>query len=1072
MKDRMIAAPNAWLNAHREAIQALLGAVYGIAGTLQPLAGEYDMNLRVASEERRYLLKIMRPGCDAALVDMQRAALDLLAARAADLPTPRVIRTRTGAATASLIDVGGDERLVWLLSHLPGRVMGEIRPRTPALLRQVGAALGRLDAALLDFQHPAVERDFKWDLRRAGWIAQACDVIADPDRQALVRRIAERFARDISPALEKARRGVIHGDANDYNLLVAYDGSEQRLTGLLDFGDMCRTALIGEPAIAAAYAMMDEAEPLAAAEALVAGYHRAFPLQDGELALLFPLILTRLAVSVVNSALARREQPDDPYVSISEAGAWRLLEVLHDYDPRLAEARWRAACSLDPWPKSTRVSAWLAARRGAFAEIFGPARPAAAGVVLDLSFASTLGGDDPERFDAAVCAARVAAALDGAASGPEAVPGASWRGTESAPKQSLPRELAAQTSSPAMTFPPLGIGRYGEPRPINAGPTFGGGDDPLATRRTRHIAVDLFAPAGAAIRAPLAGEVAQACWIPDRFDYGGLVILRHRTDDGDEFATLYGHLSRASVEALAPGQVIAAGEAFAVLGEPHENGGWPPHVHVQLLVEDVSPAGAAPQGSVAPSEFTARSALNPCPAALLNLADEAVQWRDPATPAMQARRQARSAANLRLSYAEPFHPVRGWRHLLYDAEGRTYLDAYNNVPHVGHCHPRVVAAAGRQMRLLSTNTRYLYGSWLDYADRLVAQLPPPLAVCFFLNSGSEANELALRLARAHTGGRDMLVMDHGYHGNTTGAMDISPYKFNRPGGPGPADWVHVTPLPDVYRGAYRVEPAGDRSDSAAEKAAGAQYAAQVRAAIEAVQAQGRPVAGYISECLPSVGGQIILPEGFLAAVYRDVRRAGGVCIADDVQTALGRTGAHFWGFEYQGVVPDILVLGKPLGNGHPLAAVVTTPDIAASFAQGPEFFSTFGGNSVSCAVGLAVLDVLEEEGLQEHARRMGEMLLAGLRELAAHHPLIGDVRGAGLFIGVELVADRATRAPATRQASYVKNRMRACRVLLGTEGPHDNVLKIRPPMTFDAAAASRLLETLDAVLGEDLAQPS
>lgn len=1027
----MTPATDAWLAANREAVQTLLGSAYAIAGTAHALPGELDLNLRVESGERRYLLKIMRNDCPPALVEMQCRALDLLARHAADLPVPRLIRTRAAAETATLVDDAGHERLAWLLTYLPGRTMGETRPHTPTLLTQVGAVLGQVDAALLDFQHPAVERDLKWDLRRAGWIADALAAIPDASRRGLVARIADRFVHALSPRLEAARRGTIHGDANDYNLLVSYEGGGQRLTGLLDFGDMCRTAIVAEPAIAAAYAMMGEAEPFAAAEALVAGYHRAFPLQDDELALIFPLILTRLAVSVVNSALARRERPDDSYAIISETGAWRLLEQLHDYDPRLAEARLRAACGRDPWPKSTRVSAWLAARRGAFAELLGPDRPAAAGVVLDLSFASTLGGDDPERFDADACGARVAAALGGGAR--------------------------------------LGIGRYGEPRPINAGPVFGGGDDPLAPRRTRHIAVDLFAPAGAAIHAPLAGQVVQARWVSDRFDYGGFVVLRHCTDAGDLFETLYGHLSRASVEALRPGQEIAAGEAFAVLGEPEENGGWPPHVHVQLLVEDVSPAGDTPQGSASPAEYVARSALSPCPAALLNLPDERVCWQAPAPHALRSRRSARSAANLKLSYTEPFQPVRGWRHLLYDAEGRSYLDAYNNVPHVGHCHPRVVAAAAGQMRLLSTNTRYLYDSWLDYADRLVAQLPPPLTVCFFLNSGSEANELALRLARACTGAKDMLVMDHGYHGNTTGAMEISPYKFNRPGGAGPSDWVHVTSLPDVYRGVYRVEPTGNQLD---QQEAGAQYAALVRAEIAAISASGRRIAGYISECLPSVGGQIILPEGFLAAVYRDVRQAGGVCIADDVQTALGRTGAHFWGFEYQNVVPDILVLGKPLGNGHPLAAVVTTPDIAAAFARGPEFFSTFGGNSVSCAVGLAVLDVLEEEGLQAHARQVGATLLAGLRELAQRHPLIGDVRGAGLFIGLDLVNDRTTRAPATRQASYVKDRLRACRVLLGTEGPHDNVLKIRPPMTFDAAAVSRLLETLDAVLGEDLAQPA
>ncbi|MBM4457792.1 MAG: aminotransferase class III-fold pyridoxal phosphate-dependent enzyme [Chloroflexi bacterium] len=1017
-------ASDRWLAANRETLHALLASAYGICGELYALPGECDFNLRVECNGPRYLLKIMRDACDPALVEMQWQALERLAERLPDLSVQRLIRTAGGDPTTLLIDHEGRERLAWLVSFLPGQVLGQTRPHTHALLEQIGAALGRLNQALLDFAHPACERQFKWDLRRAAWIQTALDNIADTRRRVLVEHIGRRFVEEIGPRLERLRRGPIHGDANDYNLLVAYDEQgEQRLAGVLDFGDLCRTALVGEPAIAAAYAMMGKEDALAAAESLVAGYHRAFPLQDEELALIFPLILTRLAVSVAVSAAASRERPDDPYVTISEAPAWQLLERFHAYDPNLAEARLRAAAGLDPWPKSSRVVAWLRERSGSFAEALGPARPTAASAIVDLSFASTVGGDDPERFDADLCAGRITEAL----------------------------RLAAA---------PLGLGRYGEPRPIYAAAAFRAGPHPLAGRRTRHLGIDLFAPAGAPVHAPLDGEVVLARCLPDRLDYGGVVALRHRAA-GDWFDVLYGHLARHEVELLHVGQTIAAGQAFATIGERPENGDWPSHLHVQLLIEGCRPAEGPPIGAADPDEFTAWSALSPCPAALLNLSDAAGRWQAIALEALRSRRAARLAANLSIAYGRPLQPVRGWRHFLYDPEGRAYLDVYNNVPHVGHCHPRVVEAATRQMRLLSTNTRYLYDTLTRYADRLVAALPAPLSVCFFVNSGSEANELALRLARAHTGACDLLVMDHGYHGNTTGAMAISPYKFNRPGGPGAADWVHVTPLPDAYRGPFK----------AADGDAGVKYAVLVEEKIRAVLADGRRIAGYISECAPSVGGQIILPAGFLREVYRCVRQAGGVCIADDVQTALGRLGAVFWGFELQGVVPDILVLGKPLGNGHPLAAVVTTPEIAASFAAGPEFFSTFGGNSVSCAVGSAVLDVLAEEGLQANAARVGAELLSGLSELARRHRLIGDVRGAGLFLGVELVNDRTTLDPATGQASYIKNRLRERRILLGTEGPYDNVLKIRPPMTFDAVAASRLLETLDETLAEDRAQP-
>ena len=326
-----------------------------------------------------------------------------------------------------------------------------------------------------------------------------------------------------------------------------------------------------------------------------------------------------------------------------------------------------------------------------------------------------------------------------------------------------------------------------------------------------------------------------------------------------------------------------------------------------------------------------------------------------------AARHALLGKNLSISYQRPLKIVRGWKQYLYDDTGRAYLDVYNNVPLVGHSHPRVVQAAQAQLALLNTNTRYLHDNVNRYAERLTRLLPDPLRVCFFVNSGSEANELALRLARAHTGREDVIVLEHAYHGHTNTLIDISPYKFDGPGGRGKKPWVHVAPLADDYRGVYRREDAQ----------AGAKYARHVAEILERTSAEGRGVAAFIAETLPSVGGQIVFPPGYLAEAYRHVRGAGAVCIADEVQVGFGRLGTHFWGFETQGVVPDIVVLGKPIGNAFPLAAVVTTQEIADSFNNGMEFFSTFGGNPVACAAGLAVLDVLEEEHLQQHALDVG-----------------------------------------------------------------------------------------------------
>jgi 4-aminobutyrate aminotransferase-like enzyme len=395
-----------------------------------------------------------------------------------------------------------------------------------------------------------------------------------------------------------------------------------------------------------------------------------------------------------------------------------------------------------------------------------------------------------------------------------------------------------------------------------------------------------------------------------------------------------------------------------------------------------------------------------------------------------AERRRLLGRNLSVAYRNPVKIVRGQMQYLFDDEGRRYLDAYNNVAHVGHCHPRVVAAALEQMRTLNTNTRYLHDQIVRYAEQLTATLPEPLRVCYFVNSGSEANELALRLARAHTKARDLIVLEHAYHGNTTTLIDISPYKHDGPGGSGPPAWVHKAPLNDSQK---------------------------VSDAVARLKTEGKKLCGFIAESMPSVAGQIVLPTNYLKESYEAVRGAGGVCIADEVQTGYGRIGTHFWAFEHYGVIPDIVVLGKPIGNGHPIGAVITTPEIAESFDNGMEFFSTFGGNTVSCAIGLAVLEVVQEEKLQQHALTVGDHLLAGLRELQRSHEMIADVRGSGLFIGVELVKDGK---PATREADDIVNHLRDEGILLGTDGPDHNVIKIRPPMPFSHADADLLLAVL------------
>jgi len=418
-------------------------------------------------------------------------------------------------------------------------------------------------------------------------------------------------------------------------------------------------------------------------------------------------------------------------------------------------------------------------------------------------------------------------------------------------------------------------------------------------------------------------------------------------------------------------------------------------------------------------------------------------------PDLLRSRRMHVGSSLSIAYEQPLKIVRGSGQYLYDHRGRPYLDLVNNVCHVGHCHPHVVAAGQHQMERLNTNTRYLYDGLAEYAGRLAATLPDPLEVCFFVNSGSEANELALRLAETYTGRHDWLVIDGAYHGNTSRLVGLSPYKFMGPGGKGhPEPWVHVVPMPDGYRGIHKGQ---DRSTGEA-------YGDEVGRVIAGLDV---PVAGFLAESLLGCGGQIVPPPGYFQRAFEHVHAAGALCVVDEVQVGFGRAGTHFWAFEAQGVIPDIVVMGKPIGNGHPLAAVVTSRPIAEAFTNGMEYFSTFGGNPVSCAIGMAVLDVIEEEQLQNHALELGGHFLAGLKTLKEKHELIGEARGMGLFLGLELVRDRETLEPAAEDAAELVERMKARGVLLSTDGPLHNVIKIKPPMVLNRDDVDMVLRALN-----------
>lgn len=412
---------------------------------------------------------------------------------------------------------------------------------------------------------------------------------------------------------------------------------------------------------------------------------------------------------------------------------------------------------------------------------------------------------------------------------------------------------------------------------------------------------------------------------------------------------------------------------------------------------------------------------------------------------LTSRRQALLGAAYQLFYENPVHLVRGEGVWLYGADGRKYLDMYNNVAHVGHCHPQVVKAVCDQLQTLNTHTRYLHDNVVDLAERLTAKFAAELDTAMFCCTGSEANELALRLATAVTGGEGLIVVDYAYHGNSKATFEISSSDI-------PSDeipsYVVTVPAPDVFRGQYRGEDAADK------------YASHVIDAIDLLKSRGIKLAAFVIDTIISSSGIVAPPPGYLRKVAEIIRSADGLFLADEVQAGFSRTGENFWGFEADGFVPDIVTMGKPMGNGHPIAGVVTRREIVEDFSKKSQYFNTFGGNPVSCAAGLAVLDIIEREDLQQNALDVGRYLVDELRCLAEDHGCIGDVRGSGLFIALELVSDREARTPATDHAKRVVEDLRERGVLTGSIGPDSNILKLRPPMTLTRDNAEYFLAAL------------
>lgn len=759
---------------------------WGLSCEATSLPGDRDLNFHLTSEGGDFVLKITDASEEE--ISLSAAALSRLSECEGRLSVGLAVPGVDEALSPDVVGDDGRTHRAWVVKWVDGVPLAHAGPRGPGFLRDLGFELGRIRRSLADFEHPGLDRDLKWDLRRGLEIAAANESkIASPLDRRVVRETLAHVDVSMGAHASELRVGVIHGDANDHNILVEKTFPASGACGLLDVGDIDRSWILAECAIAAAYLMLEEADPIAALVDFVAGYHETDPIPEAELGLLFDLARLRLCVSVCVSAEQRVLEPENEYLSVTTLPALSLLRSLLRVDSRDVNRRLFMACG---------------------------------------------------------------------------------------------HSVAAH-----------------KPRSVG----------PIAERRAQSF-----------------------------------------------------------------------------------------------------------------------------------------------------------GRNLTLSYRDPLEIVRGEGRYLIEASGRSFLDCVNNVSHVGHCHPDVLAAAVGQMRTLNTNTRYLSDVRVRFAERLAATLPDGLDVVYLVNSGSEANELAMRLAMAHTGGDSWVVLDAAYHGNTDALVSLSPYKFLGDGGSGCPENVSVAALPDRYRGEWGY----------GEVEAGRLYAGDVRRCVDERAAAPGRLAGFFAESISGCGGQVVFPDGYLSSAYAHVRAAGAVVIADEVQVGCGRVGSHWWAFETQGVVPDIVTIGKPLGNGHPVGAVVTTREIADSFDSGMEFFNTFGGNPVSCATAEAVLRVVEDEGLRLNAQESGKALLEGLRRLASSCPRIGDVRGVGLFVGIVFVKDMGSQHPDAALATSVVEGAKRRGVLLSTDGPLHDVIKIKPPIVFLPEDAHYLISVIEDSLAEAISAES
>jgi 4-aminobutyrate aminotransferase-like enzyme/Ser/Thr protein kinase RdoA (MazF antagonist) len=1023
-------------------------AVFGVSGLVAELGSQHDANFVLeATDGRRLLLKFAHPSTTVEELTAQSEAAARFAWAAAGIAAPLTHRALDGALVSAVpLGAGGSPLLVRMLDFVEGTPLSGSGYLAPSVVAQLGAYGARSVLALAGFEHLGTRRDLEWNLQNAGRLVDdLLPAVADAGLAGRLRSATDAALHAVSTVEAELPGQVIHGDITDDNVVARPAGPGGRLEpcGVIDFGDVIQSWAVAELAVTCSSVLHHHGASAPSILPAVRAFHALRSLSSAEADALWPLVVARAATLVVSAHHSAAIDPGNEYTRANAEHEHRIFEV----------------ATSAPMPVMTELVRLAAG--------FGRSQPRA----LPPVSCPLLPGLIPSTIRVTDLSSTSAALNRGLFTEPDAeqqVAAAALRegdGVAVAVTRFGERRLTRSFRESPDAHPCASLGievTFAQPgRPVHA---------PWAGSLTRGSGVDapvrLVAADGVTLELTgiaLADASLVSTPLTTGADEPGVAAATGAAAPAARGITDSDNAAGSAARAIEAGDLLGTSAADAPLGirvvapgiESRDTPwfttagllpGWLPFVldPTPLLTAPEPESVGVLQASSPARRREPRSGARLENSAPVDAVDEA--------EALLERRERHLAEVQEHYFARPSEIERGWRHHLFDTDARPYLDMVNNVAAVGHAHPRIADAVARQLHLLNTNSRFHYASIVEFSERLTALLPDPLDTVFLVNSGTEAVDLALRISWAWSGRRDVVAMREAYHGWSDAADAVSTSVADNPQAlETRPPWVHTVDAPNSYRGRYRGAEAH-------------RYAADAVAAMDELRAAGRAPATFIAEPFYGNAGGMPLPDGYLQAVYPAIRAGGGLCIADEVQVGYGRLGEYFWGFEQQGVLPDIVTVAKAMGNGHPLGAVITTREIADRYRSQGYFFSSAGGSPVSSVVGTTVLDIVADEGLQQNARVVGAHLKGRLEALAEKHELIGAVHGLGLYLGVELVRDRETREPAVAETAAICERMRELGVIVQPTSDRQCVLKIKPPMTLTVESADYFADALDTVI--------